>query len=399
MLLELIIAIFIGVIAGTITGLIPGVHINLVGSLLLASIALLSAISPLYLAIFVISMSIAHTFIDFIPSVYLGCPDTDTELSILPGHEMLKEGNGHEAVLISILGSLVAVLSIIILSPLFIFIFPKIQSLIQEFIPFALIIIMFIMVAKESNKFQAVLVILLSGFLGYLVLNSDIRQPLLPLLSGLFGASSLIISIKQKSIIPVQDISKKIKNVLSKREIFSSLSSSIIFAPLCGFLPGLGSGQAAILSSQFHKVSQKQFMFILGSTNTIVMIISFIALYTIHRVRSGSAATIQALMPEVSIPVAVLIGLSIIISSILSAYIGIMLSIFLANKMHKYNYSKISLSIIVFLSALIILISGFKGLFIFIISGLTGLYAVTSNVKRTHLMSSIIIPVIIFYLL
>ena len=31
-------------------------------------------------------MAITHTFVDFIPSVFLGCPDTDTELSI--GHKI-----------------------------------------------------------------------------------------------------------------------------------------------------------------------------------------------------------------------------------------------------------------------------------------------------------------------
>ena len=50
----------------------------------------------MFATIFFVSGILANgenlTFIDFIPSIFLGCPDTDTELSILPGHELLKKG-------------------------------------------------------------------------------------------------------------------------------------------------------------------------------------------------------------------------------------------------------------------------------------------------------------------
>ena len=93
MLIEIILFIFLGIIFGTFTGLIPGIHINLVGvSLVALSASLLSPVNPIYLVVFIVSMAIIHTFIDFIPSIFLGCPDTDTELSVLPGHELLKKG-------------------------------------------------------------------------------------------------------------------------------------------------------------------------------------------------------------------------------------------------------------------------------------------------------------------
>jgi len=69
--LELLISIIIGILFGMLTGLIPGIHINLI-SLLLLSISpfLLQYFSIISLAIFIIAMSVTHTFLDSIPSIF-----------------------------------------------------------------------------------------------------------------------------------------------------------------------------------------------------------------------------------------------------------------------------------------------------------------------------------------
>ncbi|MCH7770430.1 MAG: tripartite tricarboxylate transporter permease [Bacteroidetes bacterium] len=97
MLIEILLALIVGILTGTTTGLIPGIHINLIGVFIVSlSASLFLSINPIYLAVFIVSMAITHTFVDFIPSIFLGCPDTDTELSVLPGHELLKKGQGYE---------------------------------------------------------------------------------------------------------------------------------------------------------------------------------------------------------------------------------------------------------------------------------------------------------------
>ncbi|MFC1682504.1 tripartite tricarboxylate transporter permease, partial [Nanoarchaeota archaeon] len=107
MLFQLLIYLLIGILFGTLTGLIPGIHINLIGIFLVSlSISTFTSINPIYLIVFITSMAITHTFVDFIPSIFLGCPDTDTELSVLPGHELLKKGQGYQAVVLSAYGSL-----------------------------------------------------------------------------------------------------------------------------------------------------------------------------------------------------------------------------------------------------------------------------------------------------
>ena len=99
MILELILALIGGLIAGTFTGLIPGIHINLVSAWLLAIIAsgFFDFVSPIVFVVFICAMTTTHTFIDFIPSIYLGAPDDESYLSVLPGHQLLMDGKGHEA--------------------------------------------------------------------------------------------------------------------------------------------------------------------------------------------------------------------------------------------------------------------------------------------------------------
>ncbi|MBU0760907.1 MAG: tripartite tricarboxylate transporter permease, partial [Nanoarchaeota archaeon] len=148
MLAEIIIVLLLGILAGTITGLIPGIHINLIGIFLISlSASLLSSTPPIYFVVFVVAMAITHTFVDFIPSVFLGCPDTDTELSVLPGHELLKKGEGYQAVLLTCYGSILAIFTLTLIAFPSILIISKLYNFIDGLIPFLLIIISIILIS------------------------------------------------------------------------------------------------------------------------------------------------------------------------------------------------------------------------------------------------------------
>jgi len=75
------------------------------------------------------------------------------------------------------------------------------------------------------------------------------------------------------------------------------------------------------------------------------------------------------------------------------------LSIKFLKIIEKINYKKLSMSIIAFLSFLILLISGILGFLIFVISTATGIYCISLNVRKTQMMGCLLIPTIILYLL
>ena len=185
MIIEITIALIFGLLFGTFTGLFPGIHINLITTILTSSI-LSSQIQPLILIVCIVSMAITHTFLDFIPSIFLGAPEEDSFLSVLPGHQLLLEGRGHEAVMITLLGSLAAIPIILISTPIFIFILPSIVAKIQFLIPYLLIFISLYLIFSEKEFLLSLTIFLLAGFLGFLTLNLPIKEPLLPLLTRLF---------------------------------------------------------------------------------------------------------------------------------------------------------------------------------------------------------------------
>lgn len=397
MLFGIFIAFMLGILVGVFTGLFPGIHINLVGAFLIAlSSSFLVGVSPICLVVFIVALAITHTFIDFIPSIFLGCPDTDTELSVLPGHEMLKKGEGYSATMRTAYGGLISIFLLLILAFPLAFIVSKIYPYIQKAIPFILIGVCIIMVLTEKRKkIKGLIVLVLTGILGTCVLNLTLKEPLLPLLSGLFGSSMLLMSINQNTKIPKQNL---VFEKLKPKKFIRPISGALVASPLCGFLPGLGGGQAAVIGNQISKTNEEDFLILLGAVNVFVMGLSFVSLYSISRTRTGAAAAIQSLLGNLNSGVLILILIVCLLSGIISFLLMKKLSKFFLKSIEKINYKKMSIATIIFLSILILIISGIIGFFVFIISTATGIYCISLNVKKTQMMGCLLIPTIILYL-
>jgi putative membrane protein len=394
MLIEIIGFLLLGILIGIITGLIPGIHINLIGIVLISlSATLFINLNPLFLVVFIASMAITHTFLDFIPSIFLGCPDTDTELSVLPGHDLLKKGRAYEAILLTTYGSLAAIIILILISYPSVLILSKIYSYLLLVLPYLLIAILILLISLEKRKMIASFVFLLTGLLGWSVLNLEsLKEPLLPLLTGLFGASMLIMSIKNKTKVPKQEISKP------KIKMLRPLTGALIASPICSLLPGLGSGQAAIIGNTISKSGREGFLVLLGATNTLVMGFSFISLFIISKTRTGAAVAIQQIIGQLSPKLLILILITVFISGIISFFLTLKLAKIFSKKINNVNYTLLSAGTLLILILLIGLVSGFLGLLILLISTLTGIYCISLKVKRTNMMGCLLIPTIIFYL-
>lgn len=394
-MISLFFIILLGTAAGIFTGLIPGIHIDLV-AVIIIPFAITSKIPPNLFVVFIISMAITHTFVDFIPSIFLGAPSEDTALSTLPGHELLLRGEGHRALQLTLIGSTIATSSLIIIIPLFIFIIPKIFPTIQKMMGFILIWTAILLIYNDKhNKIKATTIFILSGFLGIASLNLNINQPLIPLFAGLFGASTITYSIKTKTILPKQEIKKLF---IQKKQIIKPTISSIIVSPICSLLPGIGSSQAAIIASEFSgKTTREQFLILLGSINTTVMAVSFLTLILFKKSRSGAAYAISQITRIATINLSTTI-LTIIISSLIAIPITLQLSKIAAKNIHKIPYTKISITTLIFLSIIITIFTGLIGFFVFIISTAIGITCIEFGTKRSFLMGAILVPTILFYL-
>ncbi len=404
MIFELIISLLLGILIGTITGISPGIHINLVSAILLGISGFLIthfAITPIVLVVFLVSMAITHTFVDYIPSIFLGAPDEDDNaLSILPGHEMLIRGEAYSAVVYVLYGCLTGLLVILIFSPIFYFFLPMIYPYAQRIMPLILItIIFFLIYFEKNNRLWASIIFLLSGVLGLTTAVLPLNDSLLPLFTGLFGVSSLITSINKKQKIPPQKIKPLTKIRLPKESYFKSIFASIIASPLCSFLPGMGSGQAAVIGSEITgDLKRQEFLVLLGSISTIVTGLSFITLYSIDKARTGIAAAVGDIL-KLTVNDLYLITIVIIVSGIISFFVTLFIASIFSKIISKVNYQILSFFVILLLIIIVIIFSGWLGFLIMFVSTLLGLTCIYSGIRRTHLMGCLIIPSLVFYIL
>ena len=397
MIAEIFIAVLLGCIAGTFTGLTPGVHINLVSLLILTfSVFLLKFTSPLLIAIFIISMSITHTFTDFIPSCFLGAPESDNVLSALPGHRLLLEGKGYEAVFLTVVGSLLGLILTIISIPLMIpflkFLFP----IVKPYIGYLLIIIVVLLIIRE-RKIWALIIFLLSGVFGVAVFSLHMSDPLFPMLSGLFGISMLILSYKQNTKIPPQ-IKSEIK--IEKSELRKATFSSVVVGSIASFFPGLGPSQAAIIAIELvRKLETKGFLILVGSLNTVNMVVSLVTLYVIDKARNGSIVIMSQILEVLTKDYLILfLGVALVAGSI-ATVITLKTTDLFAKIMPKVNYRLLCLCIMAFVTLLAFILSGFLGLFVLLIGTSIGMIPQLKNIGKSHLMGCLLLPTILYFIL
>lgn len=386
---------------GTFTGLTPGIHVNTLCIVVLSMMAIFPEVRLICFATLVLSMSITHSFVDFIPSTFLGAPSDDTALSTLPAHKLLLEGRGYEVVIITAIGSFGAyIFAIIVLFPM-IYILPFVYVKIKNFIHFILIFIVAYMILIERTllkKIYGLTVFLLAGMYGVIVLNAAVYasgEILFPVFTGLFGISTMLLSLKDKIRIPPQQIDNNV--YLSKSELTKGILTGSTAGMIVGLLPGLGSAQATVLAQGTSKnITTRKYLAAVSAVNTSNAIFCLITFFTLGKYRSGAILTIGRIMPEITmndfILFCVIIGFVCAIATVFHLMIGKAA----AKYIPKIPYQPMNITIISVLIFLIVLFTGWLGLLVMSVGLTIGLLPPILGVKRTHCMGVIILPVILY---
>jgi putative membrane protein len=389
-----------GISLGLPLGLMPGMHINNVLPLILSLSFLFP--SPYNLVVFIISIAVTQIFVSFIPSIFLGAPDENTALSVLPGHRLLFEGRGYEAIKLTVIGGMGSLLFCILFLSMFAGIFSWLYDMSRPFIHFVIafvVVLMILMERKMKKMLAAAFVIGLSGLFGIFVLNSSVvpqQQVLFPVLSGLFGVSNLILSVSQKSKIPSQIEDNTLK--ISGKDIFKSIALGTFAGVIVGLLPAIGVSQAATMTQYLGGTGEaRNFLVSLSGINVANEVFSLVSLYLLGNPRSGASVAIQKILTELTFfDVAYIIGVICFASGVAAV-----LTLFLGKKIPKFlerlNYKTISLSIIIFITAMVFLLSGIAGLLVLFASVSIGLVCAHLGVRKSQCMGVLLIPSILFF--
>ncbi len=398
---EIIFALLLGLLTGIITGITPGLHVNLVSLLVLSSSPfLLPFVSPIVLGVYLISLAITHTFLDALPSIYLGAPDEAQALNVLPGHRLLLKGEGHNAITYTVIGALGSLVLGIMLLPIFIpamtFLYPKIKGSIGLILA---VVAIWMILREKGKRLKCLAAFLLSGCLGLLVFSlPTFKQPLFPLLSGLFGISLLVVSLNQKTEIPEQQFAKPL--TITRKNTAKAISTASGMGFIAAFLPGFSSSQVAIVGTNIvGDVGDEGFLTLVGGVNTANMLISIATAYAIEKSRNGAIVVVDKLLHGIGGPEMMLFLAVALVTGGLAALLTLQLSKQFAQLIVKVNYQRLVLGIILFIIALVFYFDGFIGLLTLITATAIGLVTAFWGIGKNHLMGCLILPVVLYFVL
>lgn len=389
------------------------------------------------ISVLIIGCVVTHTFLNFIPATYLGAPEGETALSVLPAHRMLLKGRGYEAIKASALGSLGAsMLALLLIFPAR-FIMGNPINLYDKLVPYIPLILLFvvtILILQEGptlleykEKLVALGVFLLSGFLGFSILfpggisahvwapfeqeglsNSSIL--LFPLFTGLFGISNLLVSLMDNPDIPEQhtdgiEIGLEDKNKL-RGTIAGTFSGGLV-----GWLPGITGAAATAVTRIFlsnddsEEVQAREYIMSVSAVDTSCAIFTIVALFVILKARSGAMQAVFKINEDfltawdslMNLPwLMALLLFAVVLSSGIAYALTLWFGKALSSIHQKIEYSQISKGIILFLIILIFIFSGPVGLLVAAVSVAIGLIPPLYGIKRVHMMGCIIFPIILF---
>ena len=389
-MIEPVLAVSLGVAAGIFTGLIPGVHPNTVVFTTIPFYFIYRPEFSLFMA-FISGLSISHTLHDFLPALFLKAPEAESALSSLPGIEMVQEGLGRKAFVLTVIGGLSSSTIFVIVLPVLFLVLEAVYPVLNQFMEFILIFFLLFIIFESRSIFNAALIASLSGLLGLSVLSGPQQQfILLPVFSGLFAVPAVSYSIFRDFEIPEQKDRFQISSSRIK-EGFAGFGSGLI----AGVIPGIGAAVSTTFLTPFMDSDREGFLTGLGGVNTSDILISFLALYLIGRPRSGSSVALQ-MISEVRIPeVFFLIGCSLLgagLSGILSLKV---LDLFL-ELVEKVNFRFLGFSVLGLIFSIVFFTTGVYGIVVLLTSGFIGFISLLTEC-RASCMAVLIIPALTYF--
>jgi putative membrane protein len=386
-----------GVALGTCSGLTPGLHANNF-ALLLASVVPSLPGPTVALGAAMLAAGVVHTFLDVVPALTLGVPDPATAAVTLPGHRLVLDGRGREALRLSALGSgLAVVVALLVAIP----VTRAVEALyptLRRHLPVLLAAVGVFLVATEPTwrrRLAAVATIGVAAGLGWLVLDLEPTGPvaaggvLAPLFAGLFGAPVLIEALSGEGVPPQADPTV----TLDPRTVLGTASAGAGAGALVGYLPGVSAAVGTVLVLPAVPGESGARGFLVASSgantaNTVFALFALLALGTprtgvmVAMDRAGTVASAGVLLGTV--PLAAAAGFALVVS-VGDAYL---------RTVGRLDYARVCLATGGLLVALAYLFAGGLGLAIFALAAVVGLLPPILGVRRVHLMA-VLVPAIV----
>ncbi|MCC7552310.1 tripartite tricarboxylate transporter permease [Candidatus Micrarchaeota archaeon] len=385
-MIEKLFSIIIGFLLGAFSGFIPGIHSNTISAILMET-----NLDPSFLSFVIMAGLGSHTLISFVPAIFFGVPEDSTYISVLPGQKLVLEGNGLSAIKLVIISSLISIFLSLCLFPIVLILFPISFNIISPYLIFILLFASVFMILSEKEIKKIIFasaIFILAGILGILTINAPIREPLFPIFTGLFAFSTLIATLWSKPKIPKQ------KDEEIEFNFWVPLLAGIVLGFIADLFPGIATpAQLAVFASPLLLACPKKYLVFTSSIAVSHIIFAFASLETIGKARVGALSYVSQLIePSLNNLFPLMFGfvISISLSAIFLLFIYKKLG-----KLFEINTQHLYIALILYLSILIIVISGPLGIATLVAGTAIGSLPLFLGTKRVHVMGVIIIPSIL----
>jgi TctA family transporter len=134
-----------------------------------------------------------------------------------------------------------------------------------------------------------------------------------------------------------------------------------------------------------------------GGINTVSSIFVLATLFLIGRARTGVLAVMKQFL-ELDFNGFLILFVASLVAIGLSVIVTLLLGRFIAKRITKFKYRKLSFIVLVILIGLVGLLSGWLGLLVASAGTAIGLIAPKVGIKRIHAMGCLAIPIVLYFI-
>ena len=427
-MLETFLTVLLSVLAGTavacVLGLLPGLHIyNVMGVLVLGVLGLSKAgidVPPEVYLPAMTGMVVGWSVVNTIPAVLLGTPDESALFTVLPGQKYLMAGRGFEGTMITAVGALAGAWFLLaVVAPCAPVYLPVAQQVLKGHMHWILWIIITFMLMSEWPKggnrgeagwakffdaWKSLLVglatFLLSGLLGFVLLTSspvshDVAfQNIMPAFVGLFAVPWCLLNMISAASVPPQRLAKSLD--VDGDVILRSVWSGGLGGGLAAYLPVVTGGVGGMLAG--HACAQREErVFIMGQgvSKFIYYVGAMMLLFVpgLHLTRGGGAWMVKTLYVPAGVSDYFLVLGSIAVSAGLSYLAMEPLARLVVRFVSRFDYRHVSTFALCVILLVVLLVTGWTGLFIAAVATGIGLLPVLFGSRRLNCLGILLLPV------
>lgn len=393
----ILLAAVVGAALGVVSGLIPGLHANAF-ALLLAGVAPRVPGDPIHVGVAMLAAGVVHSFVDVVPALAIGVPDPDVAVTALPGHRLVLEGRGPEALRLSALGSVLAViLAVPMAVPLTLAVTAVYDPLMANVELLLSAVVAGLVVSEPTRRgvLAATASFGLATGLGVATLDLEPEAPLAvggmlsPLFAGLFGAPTLLEAARGRG--PPAQGPPVLRT--DRRLVVVTAAAGTLSGAVVGFLPGISAAIAAVaVLAVVPGAGDRGYIVATSGVDTANAIFALFALAAIGQPRSGIVVAYQELGAPVDLAL-------LVPATVLAGVLGYFAVVGLGDRflaaVDRVEYARVSWALLAGLAGLAYLFAGPLGVAVYAASTLVGLVPLRAGCRRVHLMGVLIGPMLV----